>query len=55
MLLLGVPEVEEEVGHQGQSSLAHLVNFSDDRGPIRARQYPQSKAFKRHLHQNSFP
>ena len=36
MLLLGVPEVEEEVGHQCQSRLAHLLNFSDDRGPIRA-------------------
>ena len=55
MLLLGVPEVEEEVGHESQSSLAPPVYFSDDRGPGRVREYPQSKAIKRYLHQNGLP
>ena len=55
MLLLGVPEVEEEVGHESQSSLAHPVDFSDDRGPRRVREYPQSRAMKRYVHQNSLP
>ena len=55
VLLLRIPEVEEKVGHQSEASLAHPVNFLDDRGPGKVFEYLQLKAIKRRVHQNSFP
>jgi hypothetical protein len=55
MLFLSVPEVEEKVGHQSQSSLVHPVNLLDYRRPGKVFEYLLYQGMKCYVHQNGFP